>query len=216
MTPRDLRLLHYFAEIVRAGSIRGAARALDVTPPVVSEALRDLEAVLGVTVLRRTTRRLELTETGRHVYGEARAMGAAAGAALHVATPGPAVTGVVHLSTAIELSVSWLPPLLAGFRRTCPGVRVIVDGDDRPTDLGIGPVDLALRAYHHVDARQIRSRRRTALAVLPVELVCLTSIRPAHGDLAARLDRTGFISAFTEDEQTVAGTDPGGRALSVR
>lgn len=215
MTPRDLRLLFYFAEIVRAGSIRAAARSLGVTAPVVSEALRDLEALLGVTLIRRTTRRLDLTEAGRVVHGEAAAMCAAGAAAMQVQAPRSDMAGVVHVTTAIELSVSWLPPLLSRFRAAYPGVRVLVDGDDRPAKLGIGSVDLALRAYHDLGAQTAPTPARKPLAVLPVELVCAVDIAPTGGDLAARLQQTGYISAFAEDRQTVTAFDRDGQQVTV-
>ena len=57
--------LEVFLAIVREGSLRAAARSLGVGAPAVSHGLRALERRIGVDLLVRTTRSLELTEAGR-------------------------------------------------------------------------------------------------------------------------------------------------------
>ena len=72
MNAGDFRLLYYFVEIVKAGSIRGAARHLRLSPAVVSTALSDLEAALSVTLIARTTRKMH-PDRGRpgHAFDKA-------------------------------------------------------------------------------------------------------------------------------------------------
>ena len=65
MFTRNYRLLAYFVEVVNCGSVRGAARNLFVSPPVVSKALADLEAEVNATLLQRGKRRLDLTAEGK-------------------------------------------------------------------------------------------------------------------------------------------------------
>ena len=65
-------------EVVERGSMRRAARALGLTPSAVSQQIRQLERETGVTLLRRSTRRLALTDAGEAFYEGCAAMVAAA------------------------------------------------------------------------------------------------------------------------------------------
>lgn len=68
-TPAQLAML---AKVVDLNGFSAAARALGVPKAAVSRAVADLEKVLGVRVLERTTRRIALTSAGRLVYPHAR------------------------------------------------------------------------------------------------------------------------------------------------
>ncbi len=57
--------LRAFEAAARLSSFTRAARELHVTPAAVSHQIRGLEKYLGVSLFRRTTRRLELTDQGR-------------------------------------------------------------------------------------------------------------------------------------------------------
>jgi DNA-binding transcriptional LysR family regulator len=63
----DQRVLRYFLAVVRAGSIRGGADALHVTPSAVSRQIADLESTCGHVLLDRLTRGVAPTEAGRAV-----------------------------------------------------------------------------------------------------------------------------------------------------
>ena len=60
--------MHAFVKVVEAGSISAAADRLDIAKSVVSRRLKELEAHLGVELFHRTTRRMNLTDTGRIFY----------------------------------------------------------------------------------------------------------------------------------------------------
>lgn len=61
----ELRVLHYFLTIAREESITGAANALHLSQPTLSRQIKDMEEELGVTLLIRGNRKVELTEEGR-------------------------------------------------------------------------------------------------------------------------------------------------------
>ena len=61
-----LKAMHTFIRIADAGSLTAAARALDYSLPAVVRSLAALEAHLGVRLFNRTTRRISLTEEGKH------------------------------------------------------------------------------------------------------------------------------------------------------
>ena len=56
--------MRVFAKVIDEGSFAGAARALDLSPAVVTRLVADLEAHLGARLIHRTTRRLALTDVG--------------------------------------------------------------------------------------------------------------------------------------------------------
>ncbi|HYP58612.1 MAG TPA: LysR family transcriptional regulator, partial [Beijerinckia sp.] len=60
-----------FVRVVERGSFVAAARQLGVPPATVSRKIQDLEHRLGIELLRRTTRRVFVTDAGREVYDRA-------------------------------------------------------------------------------------------------------------------------------------------------
>lgn len=70
----QLRPMAVFAKTVEAGSFRAAAKALNLSPSVVSHHVAQLEARLGVALLYRSTRSLSLTPIGEKLFGAAFAM----------------------------------------------------------------------------------------------------------------------------------------------
>jgi DNA-binding transcriptional LysR family regulator len=67
----DLNKVALFARVVEAGSFSGAARGLGMPKASVSRRVAQLEASLGVRLLHRTTRRIELTAMGQVYLEEA-------------------------------------------------------------------------------------------------------------------------------------------------
>ncbi|MDK2126439.1 LysR family transcriptional regulator [Parachitinimonas caeni] len=64
----DLQSLRFFVSIVESGSLSAAARQLDLTTSALSQRLRQLETNLGVRLLDRSTRRIQLTEEGEVLF----------------------------------------------------------------------------------------------------------------------------------------------------
>ena len=64
----DIRQIHYFTEVVKHGSFSKAAEHLYISQPNISNVIKDLEEELDVKLLIRTTRKLELTDTGRLLF----------------------------------------------------------------------------------------------------------------------------------------------------
>ncbi|MCM0019017.1 MAG: LysR family transcriptional regulator [Tagaea sp.] len=178
MAARDFRLLAYFVEIVDAGGLRAAARRLSLSPPVLSAALADLEAITKTTLLRRGRRGVEPTPAGRALHAEAAAMAS-------LGPRGAAPKGELRVTLPSELCVAWLPARLRAFERACPGVRVTLEASDVPVDLARSACELALRAsFVPPDG----SLPPAGLAVLPLELVAAPALlRGLSRDPAARL-----------------------------
>ena len=106
--------------VARHRSFTAAAAELGVTPSALSQAVRQLERRLGVTLLTRTTRSVALTEPGRRLVDEGGPAVAQALTALREAGATPdEVTGTIRL-TAPQLALSAIEPLC---RPSSPGTR---------------------------------------------------------------------------------------------
>lgn len=218
MHPRDIRLLFYFREVARAGSIRAGAEALGVTSPVVSHAMRELEEVLDLTLMRRTTRKLILTDSGQQVLAEAEAMAAHAGAAMNVGAGGRPATGTLRISAPGELTEGWLPPLLAHYNKENPDVVLSVEAEDAAIDHAATPVDLVVRATPQLPGQEPRAPLVPApLIEIGLDLVVAPDLLPKKGKLPDLLEKTGIllpggmpaeVRARAADGRIVACTPP--------
>lgn len=132
--------------VVDHGSLTAAAVALSTTPSVVSRAIARLETRLGSQLLRRTTRRIGLTEAGRLYVEQARAAFLLIDDAER-AVQGEAgtLTGQVRISVPTTYGHYRLPALLAPFVQRHPQVRVEVNIANRNVDLVAEGFDLAIR-----------------------------------------------------------------------
>ncbi|MBW7981020.1 LysR family transcriptional regulator [Enterobacillus tribolii] len=69
-----LRLLHYFCTVVEQGSVSAAAGVLFIAQPPLSKGLQQLEELLGVQLFFRSSKGMQPTEAGRHLYQRAGAL----------------------------------------------------------------------------------------------------------------------------------------------
>jgi len=135
-----------FLTVTEKGSMTAAAVALGSTPSVLSRAITRLEARLGVQLLRRTTRSLNLTPQGRAYREQAQAaFTQLADAERSLQAPGDGLTGTVRLSVPTTYGHHRLPHLLAPFLARHPGVQVELNITNRNVDLVAEGYDLAVR-----------------------------------------------------------------------
>jgi len=133
-----------FAEVVERGSFTAAAEALGVSKGFVSKQISGLEARLGVSLMRRTTRRLHLTEEGERFYDYCRRL-------VEIAREGEAVmrsrshsvSGLLRITAPISLGQVFLVDLVEDFSAQFEGVRIDLVLDNRFVDLD--DFDLAFR-----------------------------------------------------------------------
>jgi DNA-binding transcriptional LysR family regulator len=123
----ELRHLRYFVTIAEERSITRAAERLWIAQPGLSTQMRRLEAELGIQLLNRHTRGVELTPAGEVFLERARATLAAADAARSTAADLEAgLVGTIRLGIATEAPAALARPLLAAFGRDRPEVEVTV------------------------------------------------------------------------------------------
>jgi DNA-binding transcriptional LysR family regulator len=135
-----------FVIVVEQGSLTAAAVALGTTPSVISRAIARLETRLGNQLLRRTTRRLGLTEAGQLYLEQARAAFALFDEAERtVQGRAGTLAGRVRLSVPTTYGHYRLPEKLARFSREHPQVHIELNISNRNVDLVAEGFDLAVR-----------------------------------------------------------------------
>ena len=139
-----LRHLAVFSHVVESGSFAAAARLLDSSRSRVSEQVAQLEQVLGVRLLQRTTRQLTVTTEGQRVYEQARALpDILQGVEAVVSSPEP--HGRVTLTVNHDIAHKILLPHLQEFNRRYPLIKLDLVLDDNKLDLIHDQIDLGIR-----------------------------------------------------------------------
>lgn len=146
----DLRQLRYVVAVADAGGIRKASRQLDLAQPSLSQALRQLEGELGVQLIRRSTRGIELTEAGAEFLEYARdilARAAQAQDAMRRRAEQRSCTLRVGLLGGIIAAGELTAPILDRFSALRPDVEVQLQDlsfSDQAAPLLDGEVDVAV------------------------------------------------------------------------
>ena len=212
--------LSAFMAVARAGGFRDAARVSGVSASQLSEAVRRLEARLGVRLLHRTTRSVAPTEAGARVLERLAPALAEIEAALDAANAfrdRPAGT----LKLNVPASVAWtiLPPIIAGFLRAYPEIRLEVVVEDSFVDVLAAGCDAGIRYDERLEQDMIAvpiGPRRTCFATAASPDYLAAHGRPEHpGDLLRhRCLRTQFAGGavpvweFERDGETVRVDPP--------
>ncbi|KMO29980.1 LysR family transcriptional regulator [Methylobacterium variabile] len=138
---------------VRLGSLSAAARATGMSSTMAARHLEMLEARLSTTLVRRTTRKLSLTEAGAAFLDRAERLLADLGEAEAEATAGTAaVKGLVRVSAPAVLGTMHLAPLLPMFAAAYPAVSIELGLNDRTVDLLEERWDMAIRIGRLADS----------------------------------------------------------------
>ena len=136
MKLNQLHGLLAFWKVAEHRGFTAAAAALDVSPSALSQAIRHLEARLGIRLLNRTTRSLSLTEAGEAYLsriGPALSDVLEAGEQLHALQGRP--SGVLRINAARISTVMVLQPLLTGFLQAYPDVQIELTNDEGYVDI---------------------------------------------------------------------------------
>ncbi|PTQ72987.1 LysR substrate-binding domain-containing protein [Pseudomonas sp. GV071] len=155
--------------VVDSGSITAAAEHLGQTASGVSRALSRLEEKLDVTLLQRTTRRLELTEEGRAFVQQARRIVASVeDAEEQMALRRQRPAGRLRVNAASPFMLHVIVPLVPGFRALYPDIELELHSSDQIIDLIEQRTDVAIRIGPLRDstlhARPLGSNRLRVLA----------------------------------------------------
>lgn len=138
--------MRVFQRVADEGGFAAASRLLDISPPVVTRLIADLENHLGTRLLQRSTRHLSLTDAGQAYLGRVRLIlqdideaDAAASSQTNE------LAGVLRLHAHPALASYVLAPLIAGFRQLYPKIVFDLDVESTP-DPSIADYDITLLA----------------------------------------------------------------------
>ena len=163
--------LQAFVAVVEAGSFTAAAERLDAAKSAVSRRVSALEERLGVQLLRRTTRTLNLTATGRSFYEHgARILADLDEAESAVQQEHGTLRGTLRVALPMSFGVRHMCKPIAAFSRLHPRIRFDLDLNDRRIDLVEEGMDLGIRIGHLPDSSLIARRLfdvRTVICASP-------------------------------------------------
>lgn len=127
----------YFLVVAETGSVRAAARSLNVAASAISRQLGLLESQLGIALFDRSGRSLDLSPAGNVLLRGLRGLSQATEETLdHLGALKGLTRGIVQIATVESISVSVLPGILLDFANTYPGIQVSVTvaGSDAVTE----------------------------------------------------------------------------------
>lgn len=158
-----------YARVVAEGSFTDAAERLGLTRSAVSKAVMELESLLGVRLLDRTTRRVRPTEAGRAYYERCvGVLSAIEEGELEVARLHQEPRGVLKVNAPMSFGTLHLGTVIAEFMLAYPELRVELTLDDRFVDPLDGGFDITVRIGILEDsslvARRIAPARRLLVA----------------------------------------------------
>jgi DNA-binding transcriptional LysR family regulator len=137
--------LRFFATLSSSSSLAAAARAMDVTPPAVTQRLQQMEQRLGLRLVDRSGRRMVLTDEGDHLISGARRILDQLGELTEtlVARRG-LVSGHLRVVAPLGFGRHYVAPVAAQFRTMYPEVTLSLMLSDRPAQAADDAWDLKL------------------------------------------------------------------------
>jgi LysR family hca operon transcriptional activator len=214
----ELRHLRYFVAVAETGSLTEAAeRRLHTSQPSLSRQIRDLEHQVGVDLLSRSVRGVELTDAGKVFLNHARVtlMQVEAGveAARRVARP---VRKTFTIGFLTGLEMTWLPRAMHALQDQLTNIQVLVSSDYSPhlaEALSRGRMDLAFmrpEPDYNLEYRVVD--REPLIVLMPREhrLTAQENVSPQQlaGEIFIRgSNKAGVLRAVTDDYLRRCGID---------
>lgn len=141
----DLNTVRVFVAVVDKGSFSGAARALSLPTSNVSRYVAQLEAKLGLRLLERSSRHLNLTEAGKLLHQRAKPMlDALEQTESELTQQHVALRGVLKVSMPTELGPYLFGPVLAEFASLHPGIELECETERAGTQTLQDDVDISI------------------------------------------------------------------------
>lgn len=164
-----LKKMALYQRVVELGSFAAAAADQRLTPAMVGRHVADLEQMLGLQLIRRTTRSMEVTEAGHSYYQGCKAMLAQLAALEHAvgSAQDTVTTGTIRVAAPDGLGPSVLMDAIAAFVADYPGMAFDLVLDNAMTDLVTSGADLTLRLAVALDDSSLIARElgRTGLSL---------------------------------------------------
>ena len=162
-----LKGIEVFTRAMNEGGLSAASRSLGISPAMAAKHLDALEARLGVTLVHRTTRKLSLTEAGRHFLDEAtRLLAELAVAEAEASASTITVEGLLRVAVPVSFGTINIAPIMPAFSARYPSLTVELGLSDRLVDLMEEGWDVAIRAGRLRDSLLIARKLASLTAVV--------------------------------------------------
>ncbi|QZP33259.1 LysR family transcriptional regulator [Pseudomonas sp. DR48] len=162
-----LQAMRVFVTVVDLGSQSAAADHLDLSRPVVSRYLAELEDWVGARLMHRTTRKLSLTAAGSEILPRCRQMlDLSTDMQAAVSEPDEAPRGLLRISVSTSFGQAQLADAIAAYVQRYPGVSIDLQMLDRTVNLVDERIDLAIRTSNDLDPNLIARRLTVCRSVI--------------------------------------------------
>lgn len=208
-----------FVRVAEAKSFAAAAATLKLSPTMVANHVRSLEAHLGARLIERTTRRHTLTDIGAAYLERCKDVLASLEAAEGVAEAARTCPeGVLRITAPVSYGAHRLAPLISDYCRAFPQVRVDLGLNDRVVDLEEEGFHVGIRSGRILGERLVTVPLRHSVMRAAASPAYLHEYgTPLHPDDLASHNRLAFAAwganhawRFTRDDKTIAVPVRGG------
>jgi len=179
MQQYDLLALRSFMTVIEAGSFKRAAEMLEASTAAVSRRVSNLETALGVKLLNRTTRQIDLTDAGKQFYDDLQAIFCSLDEAEERLQQGrETVKGNLRIAAPLSFGTLCLAPVLPGFMKRHPALKLQLQLEDRLTDIIAAGIDIAIRIGIPEDSSLVA----TCIASVPRSFCASPVYLEQHGE----------------------------------
>lgn len=205
-----------FIRVVEAGSLSAAADRMDIAKSAVSRRLADLESRLGVQLLNRTTRRINLTDSGRQFYQRCqRILADLDESEQQISHEHAKLSGTIKIAAPLSFGIQHLSPVLDDFLKEHPELNLDLNLNDHMVNLMDEGVDLGIRIGNLQDSSLIARRLAPSRLVLCASPEYLRQ----HGEPQHPQDlkqHMGLSYSNISENQLWKFIQPNGQSVSVR
>lgn len=188
----DMNGMEVFAAVAETGSLTAAGKQLNLPKATVSRRLKNYEAGLGATLLRRSTRSVSLTDMGqRHLQRIQPLVHEAREAVTEVREQRREPKGLIRISTSVMFGEHYLAPLIWDLARTYPKLRFDLVLTNERVDIVREGIDFAIRLGEPEDSELIGRTLGRSRQILAASPECLA--RHSTPESIADLDHLPII-----------------------
>ena len=171
--------LETYQAVVEAGSFNLAADRLSTSAATVSRRISTLESALGVRLLNRTTRNINLTEAGEQYLDDVKNILESVEISEERIGEGKAeANGELRIAAPLSFGIKHLSPVLPSFMKSHPNIIINLKLEDSQTDLQAEGIDIALRVTQNIKDSSLIA---TPLCSIPIVICASPDYINKHG-----------------------------------
>ncbi|MEM9101360.1 MAG: LysR family transcriptional regulator [Pseudomonadota bacterium] len=212
----ELEEMRVFVSLVEAGSATKAAERMGLAVSAISRRMKELESRLGVSLIQRTTRTMNISEDGKWFYERCiRILQDIEEAQIQVSQTAKELSGNIRISTPLSFGIIHLSPLITSFMQMHPKITIDVHMSDQRVNLVEEGFDLALRVGQLKDSTLIARK----ISGLNHKVCCSPNFLKQHGPFqnpAALENMPGLCYSNLKTPERWIYFDNEGRKRSVK